>query len=60
MTNKSKTAPDNAGEFSEYDLTLDYTGYSGLQLGELVGRTIYYHSRILSLTRQPKFTAASA
>jgi hypothetical protein len=25
MTNKSKTAPDNAGEFSEYDLTLDYT-----------------------------------
>ncbi len=25
MTNKSKTAPDNAGEFSEYDLSLDYT-----------------------------------
>ena len=25
LTNKSKTAPDNAWEFSEYDLTLDYT-----------------------------------
>ena len=25
MTNKSKTAPDNAWEFSEYDWTLDYT-----------------------------------
>lgn len=26
MTNKSHTAPDNAGEFSEFDYTLDYTG----------------------------------
>jgi hypothetical protein len=25
MTNKSAVAPDDAGEFSEYDLTLDYT-----------------------------------
>ena len=25
LTNKSKTAPDNAWEFSEYDWTLDYT-----------------------------------
>jgi hypothetical protein len=25
MTNKSHTAPDNAGEFSEFDYTLDYT-----------------------------------
>jgi len=25
MTNRSKTAPDNAWEFSEYDWTLDYT-----------------------------------
>ncbi len=25
MTNKSKTAPDNAWEFSEYDWTIDYT-----------------------------------
>ncbi len=26
MTNRSAVAPDNAWEFSEYDLTLDYTG----------------------------------
>lgn len=26
MTNKSLTAPDNAGEFSEFDYTLDYSG----------------------------------
>jgi hypothetical protein len=25
LTNRSKTAPDNAGEFSEFDWTLDYT-----------------------------------
>ena len=43
MTNKSKTAPDNAGEFSEYDLTLDYTNtIPGIDwLSGSVG-TIYY------------------
>ncbi len=43
MTNRSKTAPDNAWEFSEYDLTLDYTGaIPGFNwLSGSVG-TIYY------------------
>jgi hypothetical protein len=43
MTNKSLTAPDNAGEFSEYDFTLDYSGTipSNDWLGFSVG-TIYY------------------
>lgn len=43
MTNRSKTAPDNAGEFSEYDLTLDYTAtIPGVDwLSGSVG-TIYY------------------
>ncbi len=43
MTNKSLTAPDNAGEFSEFDYTLDYSGtMPGIDwLGFSVG-TIYY------------------
>ncbi|MGB7581986.1 MAG: hypothetical protein WBL85_06010 [Sedimentisphaerales bacterium] len=43
MTNRSKTAPDNAGGFSEYDLTLDYTNtIPGIDwLSGSVG-TIYY------------------
>lgn len=43
MTNKSLTAPDNAGEFSEFDFTLDYSGtMPGADwLGFSVG-TIYY------------------
>lgn len=43
MTNKSLTAPDNAGEFSEYDFTLDYSGeVPGIKgLGFSIG-TIYY------------------
>jgi hypothetical protein len=43
LTNKSKTAPDNAGEFSELDYTLDYSGtMPGTDwLGFSVG-TIYY------------------
>ena len=43
MTNKSLTAPDNAGEFSEFDYTLDYSGTipSADWLGFSVG-TIYY------------------
>lgn len=43
MTNKSLTAPDNAGEFSEFDFTLDYSGTipDVNWLGFSVG-TIYY------------------
>jgi hypothetical protein len=43
MTNKSLTAPDNAGEFSEFDFTLDYSGTmpDANWLGFSVG-TIYY------------------
>jgi hypothetical protein len=43
MTNKSLTAPDNAGEFSEFDFTLDYSGTipDNDWLGFSVG-TIYY------------------
>jgi hypothetical protein len=43
MTNKSLTAPDNAGEFSEFDFSLDYSGtVPGTDwLGFSVG-TIYY------------------
>ena len=43
LTNRSKVAPDNAWEFSEYDLTLDYTNtIPGIDwLSGSVG-TIYY------------------
>jgi hypothetical protein len=43
MTNKSHTAPDDAGEFSEFDWTLDYSGTipGNNWLGFSIG-TIYY------------------
>jgi hypothetical protein len=43
MTNKSKTATDNAWEFSEYDWTLDYTGtIPDINWVNLSVGTIYY------------------
>jgi hypothetical protein len=43
MTNKSKTAPDNAWEFSEYDWTLDYTAViPDINWVSLSVGTIYY------------------
>jgi len=43
LTNRSKTAPDNAGEFSEFDYTLDYSGsVPGVDWLAFSVGTIYY------------------